>query len=98
MTFNDITHPEDFSVGDDLWYDFLSGKIDNVNLEKRYIRKDGKIVWTHVSSKAIRNLSGELIQTVTVIENVTERKEAEDLRNKLFAQEKEARLDAQRPF
>lgn len=96
LTFNDITSPEDINKGSDLWLDMVNGKLDNVELDKRYIRKDGLTVWTHISATAIRNPNGEFIQTVTLVENVTERKEAEDLRNQLFIQEKEARLDAQR--
>jgi signal transduction histidine kinase len=53
-------------------------------------------VWTHISASAIRNKNGDFIQTVTLVENVTERREAEELRNQLFVKEKEARLDAQR--
>lgn len=96
LTFNDITFPEDINKGSDLWIDMVKGKLNTVELDKRYIRKDGLTVWTHISATAIRNPNGEFIQTVTLVENVTERKEAEDLRNQLFIQEKEARLDAQR--
>lgn len=96
LNFNDITHPDDIQEGKDLWNDMISGKSDTIEIDKRYIKKDGNIVWTHISSKALRHANGDFIQTVTLIENVTEKKEAEDLRNKLFIQEKEARLDAQR--
>ncbi len=96
LTFNDITFPDDAHKGDSLWIEMISGHTDTVELDKRYIRKDGQTVWTHVSATAIRNPNGDFIQTVTLVENVTERKEAEELRNQLFIQEKEARLEAQR--
>lgn len=96
LTFNDITFPDDIHKGDSLWIEMISGNTDTVELDKRYIRKDGQTVWTHISATAIRNPKGDFIQTVTLVENVTERKEAEELRNQLFVQEKEARLEAQR--
>jgi PAS domain S-box-containing protein len=96
LTFNDITYADDIHKGDDLWTEMVNGKLDNAELDKRYVRKDGRIVWTHISASAIRNKNGDFIQTVTLVENVTERREAEELRNQLFVKEKEARLDAQR--
>lgn len=96
INFTDITYIDDKHKGDQLWLEMVKGNLNRVELDKRYIRKDGQIVWTHISSSAIRKPNGEFLQTVTLIENVTERRMAEELRDKLFIQEKEARLEAQR--
>ena len=50
------------------------GKIDNFELEKRYIRKNGEIVWAHIHVTIVKNSSDEPIYILTRIEDITERK------------------------
>lgn len=96
IKFSDLTYIDDRHKVDHLWNEMVEGSINRVELDERFVKKDGQIVWTHISASAIRKPNGEFIQSVTLIENVTERRVAEDLRDKLFIQEKEARMEAQR--
>jgi len=58
----------------------LLDKYDSVSgLEIQYYRKDGSIIWVSESSRAVRDVSGKIAYFEGVIENVTERKQAEDL-------------------
>ncbi|MBI4205676.1 MAG: PAS domain S-box protein, partial [Betaproteobacteria bacterium] len=74
----DLTHPDDRDRQDALRLELLSGKCQFFKTEKRYVRKDGTIVWVNRTvTIAHRTLTGEryLIQ---VIEDVSERKRTEE--------------------
>src|SRR6185312_12995399 len=49
MTFPEFTHPDDLQADLDLYTRLVAGEQDHYQLEKRYIRKDGKIVWTRLT-------------------------------------------------
>ncbi|MDP2839565.1 MAG: PAS domain S-box protein, partial [Syntrophales bacterium] len=48
-TFQAITHPEDLHLQEEKTALLLAGKIGRYSLEKRYIRKDGEIVWVNIT-------------------------------------------------
>ena len=50
------------------------GKIDDFELEKRYYRKDGEIVWAHLHVTIVKNQLDEPVYILTMIEDITERK------------------------
>ena len=77
LNFTDVTHQEDVGVGPTELMQLLSGEIDNCVLEKRYRRKDGKTVWGMVTATVIRDLKQDPQYIISVIEDITERKEAE---------------------
>ena len=75
MNFEEYTHPEDLE--DNLRHLQLlrEGEIDYFEMEKRYIRKDGEIVWGHLYASIVRNSSDEPVYILTKIEDITQRKE-----------------------
>jgi PAS domain S-box-containing protein len=77
-TFQDVTHPDDLKA--DLAYrrQLLAGEIETFSMEKRYIRKDGSIVWTNLTVSLVREPSGEPSYSIAAIEDITERKQAEE--------------------
>jgi PAS domain S-box-containing protein len=77
-TVQDITHPDDLesSVAED--ERLRSGKADSYEVEKRYLRKDGTPVWVHITGTAVRRNDGSVDHFVTVIQNISERKRAEE--------------------
>ena len=77
LTFLDITHPDDREISKRKLEALMAGEIDSYRLEKRYVRKDGSIVWADLWSSTIRDANGEHAGTVAVIEDITERKQAE---------------------
>jgi len=77
LTFLDITHPEDRPGNIELARKLAAGELHEYQLEKRYIRKDRKVVWVRVSIKMIRDQSGAPIYYLPMTEDITERKEAE---------------------
>ncbi len=74
----DITHPEDIPHSHELFNSLLDGKIASARFEKRYIRKDGNIVWGDVSTYMQRDLDGNPQFFITTINDITERKQAID--------------------
>ncbi|MGX1099405.1 EAL domain-containing protein [Amorphus sp. MBR-141] len=77
--FRDLTFPEDVAASGAVLKSLFSGKTTHSRLEKRYIRKDGSIVWCMVSVSLIRNETTDApLHFVTQIEDVNARKLADE--------------------
>ncbi len=72
--FLEITHPDDRASNEALYYDTIEGPSSEYTMEKRYMRKDGSIVWASVTISFVRDESGRPLYTIGVIEDITERK------------------------
>jgi len=74
---------ENFSDTDDLEREksfaeqLLSGGIAGYQLEKRYIRQDQQRIWGNLTTRTIRNQSGEILYLLGMVEDITQRKQAE---------------------
>jgi two-component system sensor kinase FixL len=77
LPVDDITHPDDLPRDRAERQALIAGEIDSTSTEKRYIRKDGSIVWVNVTRSAIRDAAGRPEFFVAVCEEITARKEAE---------------------
>jgi PAS domain S-box-containing protein len=77
LTFQDITHPDDLKT--DLTYvdDMLSGRISTYQMEKRYVRKNGVLVWALLNVSLVRGTAGEPVHFVSQVQDITARKHAE---------------------
>ena len=75
--FNDITYPDDISIGISRFNLMLEDVIKIAEFEKRYIAKDKKIVWMHVTTSLIRDLRNDPKFFITQIIDITERKSME---------------------
>jgi two-component system sporulation sensor kinase A len=81
-TFQSITHPEDLDTNLDHIKQLMSGEIDHFQIEKRYIHKYGQVVWGIVSVSVVRDGKGKPLYFITQIQDITKRKEAEELLRK----------------
>lgn len=77
MKFQEITHPDDLTDNLAQSEKILSGELDNLTLEKRYIRKDGAVVWVNLTVAARRDSNRQFMHFVSVVEDITARKNAE---------------------
>ncbi|MCX5825838.1 MAG: response regulator [Deltaproteobacteria bacterium] len=77
-TFQAITHPEDLHLHEEKRAQLLAGKIKNYDLEKRYIRKDGAIIWVHITAAPLWRPGEAIVRRITVVEDITERKRMEN--------------------
>jgi PAS domain S-box-containing protein len=78
-TFHAITHPEDLHLHEKNKALLLAGKIRRCSLEKRYLRKDGGIVWVNITVSPLWRPGETPRRHITVIEDITERKQAEEV-------------------
>jgi PAS domain S-box-containing protein len=72
-----ITHPDDVEPNLRLFTPLLSGEIEHFTLAKRYVKKDGSIVYTTIYTRAFRGEDGAVDHVVTLVEDVTARTRAE---------------------
>jgi PAS domain S-box-containing protein len=77
MTYRDITYPEDRDRDTAEIQRVAEGKGGMWSIEKRYTRKDGRIIWVYVNGTAIR-LDGKSHRTVANIVDITARKSSEE--------------------
>ena len=77
LTFNDITYEEDKPLGLNFVREVLAGLKDSTRFEKRYLRKNGQVIWADVSSTAFRNPTGEFQYFITSINEITGVKQAQ---------------------
>ena len=83
LTLRDITHADDLEIDATHVQQLLTGEITAYSVEKRYIHKDGSIVWINLAGSAVYEPSGALSHLMEVVEDITERKRfEEDLRRK----------------
>ncbi|MGC9947470.1 MAG: PAS domain S-box protein [Bryobacteraceae bacterium] len=84
--FQSITHPGDLSANLELLRRALDGSIPYYHMEKRYLHKQGRVVWVFLSVAMVRDANGSPLYAITQVEDITERKEAEKklLREKAF--------------
>ena len=79
MTFWDITHPEDRQRNAASVQPFFRGETREYTIEKRYIRKDGSIMWGLLTATMIRDAEGHPLRTVSMIQDITERRQSDAL-------------------
>ncbi|HEY5897991.1 MAG TPA: PAS domain S-box protein [Burkholderiales bacterium] len=77
MTGRQISHPDDLDVINTQRPRLYRGEIDNVHVEKRYVRKDGSTVWVAFSMVLERDAQGEPLYEIAIFDDITERKESE---------------------
>ena len=81
MPATDYTYPEDARIDKELFDEMVAGKRDYYQVDKRFIRKDGRIVWGRVTRSAVWGLEGKFQFAISMTEDVTEHKIAlENLR------------------
>lgn len=77
LTFADITHPDHRQQNVEQIARLLSGDIQQYDTEKRYIRKDGEVIWARVSVTLVRDLDSTPLFFLPIIQDITARKKAE---------------------
>jgi diguanylate cyclase (GGDEF)-like protein/PAS domain S-box-containing protein len=77
LSFISITLPDDTQSSIDAFKKLLTGEIPFCSLEKRYFRKDGKVLWADVTSSLIRDRKGDPQYMSTVIQDISGRKSME---------------------
>ena len=76
-TFQDITFPEDLTTNLAQTDRLMKGEIKNYSIEKRYIHKNGHLIWVNLTESVQLDDAGNPLYFIVVLEDVTKRKHAE---------------------
>jgi PAS domain S-box-containing protein len=91
MNIADFTHPDDIPQERIYFEEVLAGRRERYRMEKRYVGAGGGVIWVDLSVAAIRNAQGEAEYFVGVVNDITERKHAEEEVRRLTAEAERAR-------
>jgi PAS domain S-box-containing protein len=78
LTLHEVTHPDDREFSAALLDSSFGNRPDEFSIEKRYVRKDGSIIWVLIHWEVIHDSHGQPMHTVANIQDITERKRAEE--------------------
>ena len=78
MTWAEITHPEDLPSDETQFERVLQGKLEGYSLEKRFVRRDGSILPSELSTRSVRRPDGQVDYMVTLVQDISERRKAEE--------------------
>jgi len=85
-SFAEITHPDDVVEDRGQYRRQVAGEIDHYVMEKRYVRKDGQVVWVEISSSTVRDPDGGFGYGVRMAQDITDRRVAEQHRKLLLSE------------
>ncbi|MBI4784451.1 MAG: PAS domain S-box protein [Oscillatoriophycideae cyanobacterium NC_groundwater_1537_Pr4_S-0.65um_50_18] len=77
LTIENITHPDDFAADLLQINQLLAGEVSQFQRQKRYIRKNGELLWGNLTCTLIRSASNRPLFIMGMIENITDRQQAE---------------------
>src|SRR5712691_4227920 len=77
LTGRQLSHPDDVDVINAQRPSLYAGEVDAVRVEKRYLRKDGSVIWVAITMVVERGAAGEPQYEITFFDDITARKQAE---------------------
>jgi two-component system cell cycle sensor histidine kinase/response regulator CckA len=77
MRIADFTHPDDVEETNRALQAVVDGEVERVDFEKRYVRKDGSLVWVNLTASTVLNTDGGITLSIAMIEDISARKSAE---------------------
>ena len=78
LTFMDVTYEEDRKVNQELVAELVEGKRQHFEIEKRYYRKDGTLLWVRTNVGFVPGTGGAPRCWLKIVEDITERKRVEE--------------------
>ncbi len=78
MTFVDITHPDDREATIKLGNAVRRGRMTSYQAEKRYLKRDGQVLWAIVRATAVKDHAGNIQYWLGIMEDISERKLAQE--------------------
>ncbi|MGD8961804.1 MAG: PAS domain S-box protein [Desulfobacterales bacterium] len=78
MTWAELTHPDDLEADLKNFEQMIAGEIDDYAMDKRFIRKDGEVVYANMAVICVRNDDGSVQNVLASMMDITERKRAEE--------------------
>ena len=84
-SFLDITHPDHRDADRAALEEMLRGERQVLREDKRYIRKDGSVVWVRIAMTVIRDADGEPDSALTMVEDITHRREVDRMKDEFIS-------------
>ncbi len=78
LTWIQLTYPDDIPSAVAQFERVMGRRIDGYSLDKRFVRQDGSLLYANVLSRCVRRSNGAVDHFVTVVQDITERKKAEE--------------------
>ncbi|MGH7551625.1 MAG: PAS domain S-box protein, partial [Longimicrobiales bacterium] len=85
LPFTEFTHPDDAAADWQLFQELITGKRETYRIETRFIRKDGSVFWGLLNTSVVRDSGGNVLYVIGLVEDITERKVAEEAQRRLTA-------------
>lgn len=76
LNWRDLTHPDDVSLNEDLISRILKGEKDSDRWEKRYIHKNGSVIWVDITTILIKDESNTALYFLSEMVDITGKKKA----------------------
>ncbi|HEV2017601.1 MAG TPA: PAS domain S-box protein [Gemmatimonadaceae bacterium] len=85
LKVEELTHPEDVPATREFVSRIRSGELPEYKMEKRYVRKNGAVIWVHLTVSIVRSTNGDPLYLVAFIEDITERRQAQHEASRTFS-------------
>jgi PAS domain S-box-containing protein len=82
--FQSTTYPDDLPADSRLFHQLLDGAIESYELEKRYIHKQGHVVWVQLNVSLVRDQQGQALHSISQIQDITERRNIQAAREEIL--------------
>lgn len=90
-----LTCPDDWLQERIYLEELFESRRATYELDKRCLRKGGEIVWVHFTASPVRNVQGEILWGIFIVEEITRRKQAEEERDRLISDLQKALQEVQ---
>ena len=78
LSWTELTYPDDLNSDLAQFERVINRRIDGYSIDKRFLRQDGSLLYASVSTRCVRRANGAVDYFVTVVQDITERKQAEE--------------------
>lgn len=92
----DLTFPTDSERETDLFKELVSGRLPLYNIEQRYVRRNGAIIWVAIIRSLVRDDSGKPLYCIGVIQDISHRRVVQEILRKSEAALQEKNIELER--
>ena len=85
LSFDEITFPEDILVGNSAMKALINGKVKELQIIKRYVRKDKQLIWANLTISLIRDNENVPLYFFANLQDITKLKKTEEERDRIIA-------------
>jgi len=78
MRFHEFTHPDDIEKDAELFQEVVANRLEYYQIEKRFLTKERDLIWTQLTASLVRGEDGQPLFVIGMVEDITERKQAEE--------------------